>query len=424
MRSFFKVFKFEFSNYLQNKIYVVTTVLVTLLFAALMCIPTIISIFDDDDNATPEPAAPGISSDAASDSEATNYEDIYALYDPSGLITDFTSFKIAFEAEWINVSSEADLQKKLENGEIEGGFSLISPTEAKLFVAESGMYESRDVMFKEIFLTMYRENALAELGIDTTVVDPYYNMYMSIETVALEKDGFAGYMYAYVLLFILYFMILMYGSMIATSVTTEKSSRTIEVLVTSTSTNALLAGKVLAGTVASVLQAGIMVGGALLSYSANRAAWKELISFNFDIPTNLIIAFAVYGVLGYVFYAFIYGMLGALVSKTEDIGKSTGPLQMIFMIGFLVTVYSASVPDSIWMKVMSHIPFTSCNAMVVRIAIGNVGFVEVLISVLILIASNVAIAIIASKIYRMTTLMYGNPIKLSNALKFLKKEKA
>ena len=67
---------------------------------------------------------------------------------------------------------------------------------------------------------------------------------------------------------------------------------------------------------------------------------------------------------------------------------------------------------------------TSCNAMVVRIAIGNVEFVEVLISVLILIASNVVVAIVASKIYRMTTLMYGNPIKLSNALKFLKKEKA
>ena len=423
MRSFLKVFKFEFSNYLQNKIYVVTTVLVTLLFAALMCIPTIISLFDDDDNAAPEPAAPGISSEV-SESEAADYEDIYALYDPSGLVTDFTNFEMAFEAEWINVSSEADLQTKLENGEIAGGFSLISPTEAKLFVAESEMYESRDVMFKEIFLTMYRENALAELGIDASVVDPYYNMYMSIETVALEKDGFAGYMYAYILLFVLYFMILMYGSMIATSITTEKSSRTIEVLVTSTSTNALLAGKVLAGTVASVLQTGIMVGGALLSYTANRTAWKELVSFNFDIPTNLIIAFAVYGVLGYVFYAFIYGMLGALVSKTEDIGKSTGPLQMIFMIGFLVTVYSASVPDSIWMKVMSYVPFTSCNAMVVRIAIGSVGFVEVLISVLILIASNVAIAIIASKIYRMTTLMYGNPIKLSNALKFLKKEKA
>jgi len=423
MRSFLKVFKFEFSNYLQNKIYVVTTVLVTLLFAALMCIPTIIGLFDDDDNATPEPAAPGINSEV-SDSEAADYEDIYALYDPSGLVKDFSNFEMAFEAAWINASSEADIQAKLENGEIAGGFSLISPTEAKLFVAESEMYESRDVMFKEIFLTMYRENALAELGIDASVVDPYYNMYMSIETVALEKDGFAGYMYAYILLFVLYFMILMYGSMIATSVTTEKSSRTIEVLVTSTSTNALLAGKVLAGTVASVLQTGIMVGGALLSYTANRTAWKELVSFNFDIPTNLIIAFAVYGVLGYVFYAFIYGMLGALVSKTEDIGKSTGPLQMIFMFGFLITVYSASVPDSIWMKVMSHIPFTSCNAMVVRIAIGNVEFVEVLISVLILIASNVVVAIVASKIYRMTTLMYGNPIKLSNALKFLKKEKA
>ena len=373
MKAFFKVFKFEFSNYLQNKIYVVTTVLVTLLFAALMCIPTIVSLFDDDETSTPEP----------DDTVTEEFDGTYALYDPYGLVTDLTPFETVFNAEWITVSNEDELQTKLENDEISAGFALSSPFESRFYVAESKMYESRDVMFKEVFLTMYRDNTLTSLGIDPNLVDPLYNMHMSMEVIALEKDGFAGYMYAYVLLFILYFMILMYGAMIATSVTTEKSSRTIEVLVTSTSTNALLAGKVLAGTVASVLQAGIMVGGALLSYTANRSAWKELISFNFDIPTNLIIAFAVYGILGYVFYAFIYGMLGALVSKTEDIGKSTGPLQTIFMIGFLVTVYSASVPDSIWMKVMSHIPFTSCNAMVVRIAIGNVGFVEVLISVLI-----------------------------------------
>ncbi len=422
MRAFLKVFKFEFNNYLQNKIYVVTTVLATIVFALLMCIPTLISVFGNDEPATPESGTGNIIVEE-NDTWVGDYDEVYAIYDPNGLVTDFTDLRSAFSAEWINVDSEAELQSKLEDGEIEGGFSLTSVSEAKLYVAESDMFESRDVMFRETFLNTYRKAALAGLGIDAEVVEPYYNMYMNVEIVALEKDGFAGYMYSYILLFILYFMILMYGNMIATSVTTEKSSRTIEVLVTSTSTNALLSGKVLAGTVASVAQAAIIVGGALGSYTLNRDAWKEIVSFNFDIPVEIIVAFAVYGILGYVFYAFIFGMLGALVSKTEDIGKSTGPLQMIFMIGFLVTIYSSTVPDSIWMKVMSHIPFTSCNAMVARIAVGNVSFVEVAISVIILIISNVIIAIVASKIYRMTTLMYGNPIKLKNALKFLKKEK-
>ena len=422
MRAFLKVFKFEFNNYLQNKIYVVTTVLATLVFALLMCIPTFISIFGADNNVTPDLGTGDIVVDEK-DEPVGDYDEVYAIYDPNGLVTDFTDLCDAFSAEWINVGSEAELQSKLEAGEIEGGVSLTSASDAKLYVAESGMFEDRDVMFGEVFLNAYRKAALAGLDIDAEVVDPYYNMYMNVEIVALEKDGFAGYMYSYILLFILYFMILMYGNMIATSVTTEKSSRTIEVLVTSTSTNALLSGKVLAGTVASVAQAAIIVGGALGSYTLNRNAWKEIISFNFDIPAEIIVAFAVYGILGYVFYAFIFGMLGALVSKTEDIGKSTGPLQMIFMIGFLVTVYSSAVPDSIWMRVMSHIPFTSCNAMVARIAVGSVSFVEVVISVIILIISNIVIAIVASKIYRMTTLMYGNPIKLKNALKFLKKEK-
>lgn len=418
MKSFSKVFKFELSNYFQNKIYVITTVLVTLIFAILMCIPTIINIFNDDASHTPEP---GTGDDIQYNTDV-GYSDTYALFDPLGLVTDFSDFEMIFNAYWINVSNEDEIETMLKNDEIAGGFSLISPTEARLFVAESGMYESRDTMFREAFLSLYRTNALKELGIDASVTDPYYNMSMNIETVALEKDGFAEYIYAYVLLFILYFLILMYGNMIATSVTTEKSSRTIEILVTSTSTNALLTGKVIAGTVASVIQAGIIIGGTLLSYTVNKTSWKELISFNFDIPVNLIAAFAIFGILAYIFYAFMYGMLGALVSKTEDINKSTGPIQMIFIAGFLISIYSTSVPDSIWMKIMSYLPFTSCNAMVLRIAIGNVSIVEIIISVLILAASNAGIAVLSSKIYRMTTLMYGNPIKLSNALKFLKKD--
>lgn len=420
MKAFGKVLKFELTNYFQNKSYIVTTLIVTVLLAAAMCIPTIVSAFKNDsskqETVTPE--------DTPQISEAqTEYVVNYAIYDPNGFIDDYADFSQAFAAGWINASSETELEEMVNDGTVEGGFAVYSETEAKYFVKKSSMFSNTTEVFESVFLAKYRQKAFAAMGLDINEIEPYYNMGMNIETVAFESNGFTNFVYAYALIFLLYFMILMYGNMIATSVTTEKSSRTIEVLVTSTSTNSLLCGKVIAGTIASVFQTALIMGATLISYRLNKPAWDGIISFNLDVPVNVLIVFIIFGILGYLFYAFIFGMLGALVSKTEDISTSTGPVMMVFMVVFIVTMYSLTVADSIWMKVMTFLPFSSCNAVVARMAVGNLKLWEVVVSLVILVVSDIIVAFGAAKIYRMTTLMYGNPIKLGNAFKMLKKDK-
>lgn len=420
MKAFGKVLKFELTNYFQNKSYVVTTLIATVLLAAAMCIPTIITAFNNDspkqETVTPE--------DTPQISEIpTEYEVNYAIYDPNGFIDDYAFFSQAFNAGWINASSEAELWEMVKDGSADGGFAVYSEAEAKYFVKKSSMFSNTTETFESAFLTKYRQKAFAAMELDINEIEPYYNMSMNIETVAFESNGFTNFIYAYALIFILYFMILLYGNMIATSVTTEKSSRTIEVLVTSTSTNSLLCGKVIAGTIASVFQTALIMGATLISYRLNKPAWDSIIPFNLDVPVNVLIVFIIFGILGYLFYAFIFGMLGALVSKTEDISTSTGPVMMVFMVVFFITIYSLMAADSIWMKVMTFLPFSSCNAVVARMAVGNLKLWEVVVSLAILIVSDIIVAFGAAKVYRMTTLMYGNPIKLSNAFKMLKKNK-
>lgn len=425
MKAFVKVLKFELSNYFQSKGYVITTFLVALLIAAAMCIPTIIQAFDDDGQ-----GSGGNNSSAAveeggdeygSDAE---YKELYLLYDPQNLVNALAPLEAAFGAKWQKAASESEIKAMVNNEEAEGGFALKSKDEATFYALQIPMTDSRADMFESVFVYMNRMVAFESMGLDEEAIqsiDAYYNAYMDIDSVAIKKDGTLGFVYAYVLIFILYFMILMYGSMIATSVTTEKSSRTIEVLVTSTSTNALLCGKIIAGTIASVLQTGVIMGAGIISYTFNKAAWSELVNIDIAIPAELIITFVLFGTMGYIFYAFLFGMLGALVSKTEDINKSTSPLIMVFVLVFVVTMYSLMLPDSIWMKIMSYLPLSSCNAMLARVALGNVELFEVVLSFVILAASDIAVAWMAAKIYRMTTLMYGNPISLKTAFKMLKK---
>ena len=111
-------------------------------------------------------------------------------------------------------------------------------------------------------------------------------------------------------------------------------------------------------------------------------------------------------------------MLGALVSKTEDISKSSSPVMMIYIVSFMIAMFGmSSDSNNIVMKVASFVPFTSGNAMFVRVAMGSVPTWEVIVSGAILIVSCVVAGILAAKIFRYGTLHYGNPIKLKTALK-------
>ena len=143
--------------------------------------------------------------------------------------------------------------------------------------------------------------------------------------------------------------------------------------------------------------------------------------FLFDIPAYVLVTYIIFALLSYVLYAFIFGMLGALVSKTEDISKSSSPVLMIYIASFMIAIFGMTAnSDSMLMKVASFIPFTSGNAMFIRVSMGNVAVWEVIVSAIIIAASCVVAGILAAKIFRFGTLHYGNPIKLKNALKKMK----
>lgn len=195
----------------------------------------------------------------------------------------------------------------------------------------------------------------------------------------------------------------------------------MEVLITSTSSNCLIFGKVFAATIASIIQVGVMIGSGVITYKLNGKAWNGLLDGVFAIPSSILITFAIFGGIGYIFYAFIYAALGALVSKTEDVSKSIGNITFIFLIVFFVAIFGLQNSDSMIVKVASYIPFSSCMTMIIRVAMGSVKIIEIVISAVILIVSTILVGIGSAKIYRMGTLRYGNPIKLTNALKWLKK---
>ena len=129
------------------------------------------------------------------------------------------------------------------------------------------------------------------------------------------------------------------------------------------------------------------------------------------------------GLGGFLFYAFMYGALGALVSKIEDLNKSAGTAQMIVMIVYFVVLMNLTNVDGLVIRICSYLPISSYSAMFARVAMGDVATWEVVISAIILYISVIGMGVLGGKIFRNSTLRYGNPIRLSRALKELKREK-
>ena len=404
MKQFFTVFKFELMHYLKNKAYISTTIIISLIAIVLLSIP----LLDFNNN-----------KDKFDETSMT--ENVYGIFENEYIDIDDPLLEQYFKnTDFIEYKSEAELKDDVINEILDGGFIIESSLEYKYLVKNSSMSDSSIYKFNQIITEKYQSSEFEKLDIDPSLILNIIETNTSPQTIVLGKDSVNNYFYTYILLMMLYFMIIFYGLMVATGVASEKSNRAIEVLVTSAKPNNLIFGKVFAGATAGIIQFGIMIAAAKLTYTVNAQAWSYSLDSIFNIPLDALLSFAVFGLLGYLFYSFIYGALGALASKTEDINSSTMPIQIIYVITFLIVAAGMSNPNSTMMVIASYIPFSSFMAMFVRVAMTDVSNIEILISLTILIVSTGLVGLFGAKIYRLGTLRYGNPIKLKDAFKMLR----
>lgn len=418
MKQFFNVLSFELSGYFKNKTYTISTIILSLLLIVGLSLPSIFdmskvipSLQNDNENVQ--------SIDKVSEEDKTNF----IIVDNNNVLGNLDILETTFpNSKWTKVESSDEAKDIVKSGKSEAAFILDSLNKYSYLVNNLGFNDTNQVIFENLLVSLNQQFYATENNLDIndfqSAITPSFDSNITI----LGKDSSNNFFYVYILIFVMYMMILLYGQLIATSVTSEKSNRAIEVLITSVNSNSLIFGKVIAATLAGFIQIGIVLASGIITYSLNSKAWNGLLDNIFKIPTNILLTFIIFGSIGYLSYSFIFGALGALVSKTEDISSSIAPITIIFMVGFFISMFGLTNSDTLLVKIASFIPFTSSMTMLVRVALGSVSNFEIIISLLILVVSTILTAFGAAKIYRLGTLMYGNPIKLKNALKWFKKE--
>ena len=412
MKQFKTILKFELDNYFKSKSYIISTIIICILAAGIMLAPRIKDAFKS-----------GSSSSSSSNEE--NIEDLtkYAIYDATGIAEEESLKDMFADIHFVFCDSADQVKEMVKSEEAKKGFIVNSLTSFDYVVFNNSMMDQTGYDFKEYMALLNKMDYCREnnLNIDEFLAMEYQEIEMNEEI--LGKDSASNYWYCYALVIIIFMLIVMYGMTIASSVTNEKSNRSIEILVTSTSSTAILFGKVIAGAIATIFQVGLIGGSLIGSYQFNKAYWSSTFQAIFDIPSNVLVTFAIFGIGGFLVYAFMYGALGALVSKIEDLNKTAGTAQMIVTLVYVVSLINLMNVDGVIIKVLSFLPISSYSAMFARVAMGNVAVWEVIVSAVILYATVILVGIIGGKIFRSSTLRYGNPIKLSNALKGIKKEK-
>lgn len=419
MKKLKTVFKFELSNYIQNRGYLIATAVIAVLIAVIMFLPRFIDMSDF--------LGTGSDSETAQEDESSdNNEKLqYVICDETGIFEDISILEKAFpDSEWKKADSGDEVRRLVQDQEAEGGFVLKDPVKYEYYVYNKDFADADTEIFNELLSQNYRREYCEKNNLQMEDVMKLVNVPIDTQEQILGKDMSDNFVYCYILVIAIFMIIILYCVMIATSVTSEKSNRSIEVLVTSTTPNSLIFGKVLAGTLASFLQVAVILLAAVGGYSINKKYWGGFLDKILNIPADVMIVFALFGVFGFIFYAFIYAAIGALVSKTEDINKSAGGIQMVIMIIYFVVLFQMSNIDGIVMKVLSFLPVSSYSAMYIRVAMGEVAVWEIAVSLIILLLSDIGIGYLAAKIYRMGTLRYGNPISIRTALKSLKDKSA
>ncbi len=408
MGQFSKIFKFELKGYLTNKVFVGVTALIVVVLAVVLFFPRVMGFFDSDEPGDSDAAEPG-----ERDVMLVSGGDESVR---SALAAAFPGYDVRLE--------NGDVKAPVTNGQAACAVELHGLTDFVYYVDNLSMYDTNADTISRVLTELYRLAAMTEAGVSPEKAQEIMSAAAVYEVRSLGVDQGQNFFYTYIMIFALYMVILLYGQMVATNVATEKSSRAMEVLVTSARPTAMMFGKVVASCLAGFTQLVCIFGSALLFYKLNESYWAgtELIGMFFDMPVSLLVYMLVFFVLGFFIYAFLYGAIGSTASKLEDINTSVMPITMLFIAGFfvVVTAMSSGSVDNPLMVACSYIPFTSPMAMFTRIAMSHPAFYEVAISIAILAASCVGVGIVAAKIYRVGVLLYGASPKLKDIIKAVK----
>ncbi|QPC45980.1 ABC transporter permease [Mangrovibacillus cuniculi] len=410
MNKFFTSLGHTYLTKLKSKSFIITTAIFILAIIVLSNLSTIIDVFDREED---QEVVHMISADAEI---------------ASVVAAQLKAIDNELKIELVDESQEKQ-EKLVRDGTIDGLLVVnndVTPFQATFFVesfTNEGLYNKLQAGLQQV----YTMEMAGELNLSAEQV-AQLNTPVSIEREALneaaksEEELSEARGLVYILLFIIYFSVIIYASMVATEVANEKSSRVMEILVSSISPVQQMFAKVFGIALLGMTQLAIIlaVGYASLQMSLDdmTGGFYEFFGFGNTSVSTILYGF-IFFVLGYLLYATLAAFLGSIVSRIEEVQQLIAPMTILIVIAFMLAINGLSNPEAGFVTVTSFIPFFTPMLMFLRVGMIEVPVYEVWLGIGILVATIVLLGWFGAKVYRGGVLMYGKSASFKDIKKAL-----
>lgn len=398
--------KFTIKDMVKRKSFLISTAIILVLIVLGFNVPNMIKAFTKEDT-----------------SEKILIVDSENIFE--GNLEKLNQQKSEYEIATSDFTFE-QIKEKIANGEISSALKIEkeqNTIKIRYIVENATRMQGVPEDLVNAINDLYTNIQIGKLGLtqeQLTSITP--NFEFSLEQTEEEKAN--GNIFAMMLMsIVLFYAIYFCAYQVSSSITTEKTSKIMETLVTSTSPTTIVLGKTIGIGIVGLLQMVVIVTTALISAKAFLA--PELLEAVLDMSSvtpYLGIVTIVYFILGYFTFALLYALTGSTVSKPEDIQSANSPVAILAVIGFYLSYFTMMNPTSELNLFASLFPISSPFCMPFRVMMGLASITDVLISVAILIVTILVIAKIAIKIYSNAILNYGTKMSLKDMMKMYKEK--
>ena len=409
MKDLKTVIGFTMKEMVKRKSFIISTIIILILIVIGFNVPNIIKAFK------------GNSSEAEKDKLLIiDTENIF-----EGTLNSLNNMELGYEANTTNENiSFEKIKEKIENKEIDEAIIIEKNQEnykIRYIIEDATMVQKIPTTLENAISSIYSNLQISKLGLTEEQVKSITpNFEFSIEQT--EEQKVSGNVFAMMLMsLVLFYAIYFCAYQVSSSITTEKTSKIMETLVTSTSPRTIVLGKTIGIGIVGLVQVCLIVGTAIIS--AKMCLDENLVNSVLDvskITPYLGIVTIIYFILGYFAYALLYALTGSTVSKPEDIQSANTPVALIAVIGFYLSYFTMMNPTSDLNVLASMLPISSPFCMPFRIMMGLANATDVLISIAILLITILIVAKVAIKIYSNAILNYGTKMSFKDMVKIYK----
>lgn len=414
MRDLWIVASYTIKDMLKKKTFIISNLVIFLIIIVGFNVPNILNMFNEDESSENDSAL-------LSKTLVVDEENIF-----EGSLETLNTMNLGTEFEITNEEISIDeVKNKIVNGDVDDAI-IINESDNKVnveYIVKNMAMMNNEVPEKvtNMLTSVYTNLQISKLGLTQEQLASLTPNFTFELQQAEEQEVKGNILVIMLLSLVLFYAIYFCAYQVSNSITTEKTSKIMETLVTSTSPRTIVLGKTIGIGVVGLLQVIAIVAVALIC--AYACLPEGMLSSALDlsqITPTLGILTVVYFILGYATYALLYALTGSTVSKPEDVQSANGPVAIISIIGFYLAYFTMMNPTSDLNVFASIFPFSAPFCMPFRVMMGIATPGQIAISIIVLLLTIVIVASVSIKIYSNAILNYGSRVSLKDMINMYK----